>query len=269
MDGHRFDELTKRFAFGTSRRRVVKGLAGGIVAGAAALLGRSQADAQQVTQAYCGNATCTGHPGVCNDGCVCCVWSNGNSRCMPPANCQRLGGEVETSCIEGQPCDNGSGCPGYCLEGSCVDICSAVGKTCVDGACQDLIGFSQPPDVVWQALTDRKALAAWAMDNDFKPVVGHRFQLRAAPRAGFDGVMEGEVVAVEPGRRLSFTWRGGSLTTSTTVTLTLEPEGAGTRLRLNHSSPDNTPCLAARELLGRDWTDAYFRRALWRHLKRS
>jgi uncharacterized protein YndB with AHSA1/START domain len=107
------------------------------------------------------------------------------------------------------------------------------------------------------------------MDNDFEPVVGHRFQLRTAPRAGFDGVMEGEVVAVEPGRQLSFTWHGGSLETPTTVTLTLEPDGEGTRLHLTHSSPDNSPCLAARQLLGRDWQDAYLRRALSRHLERS
>jgi uncharacterized protein YndB with AHSA1/START domain len=267
MDGQRFDELTRRFAFGTSRRRVLKGLAAGVAGGVATMLGRSRADAQ--TQASCGNVVCAGNPGVCNEGCVCCVFGNGNSRCLAPATCQRLGGEVESVCSEGQPCDTGNSCLGFCLNGACLDVCAAGGKACVDGTCQDLIGFSQPPDVVWRALTDSKALAAWAMDNDFKPVVGHRFQLRAAPRFGFDGVMEGEVVAVEPGRRLSFTWRGGSLTTPTTVTLTLEPEGEGTRIRLTHSSPDNTPCLAARELLGRDWADAYFRRALSRHLTRG
>ncbi|HET8524364.1 MAG TPA: SRPBCC domain-containing protein [Thermomicrobiales bacterium] len=268
MDGQRFDELTKRFAFGTSRRRVVKGLAGGVVAGVAALLGRSGTEAQRVTQAYCGNMTCAADPTVCREGCGCCVFGNGNNRCMPPNDCQRLGGTTTVVCTEGEFCNDGSGCPAGCSNGTCVNICTMTGKACIEGQCVTQTGFTQPPSVVWSALTDSKALSSWAMDNDFVPEVGHRFTLRSAPRAGFDGVMEGEVVAVEPGRQLSFTWRGGALETPTTVTLTLEPDGSGTQLRLTHSSPDNSPCLAARQLLGRDWQEAYLRRSLSRHLGR-
>lgn len=93
MDGNRFDELTKGLAFGASRRKVIKGLTGAVVAGVAAMFGRSETDARRVTQAYCGNHACADDPGVCNDGCVCCVWGNGNSRCMPPNDCLRAGGE--------------------------------------------------------------------------------------------------------------------------------------------------------------------------------
>lgn len=28
---------------------------------------------------------------------------------------------------------------------------------------------------LWSALTDSKMLAKWVLENDFKPVVGHRF----------------------------------------------------------------------------------------------
>jgi hypothetical protein len=105
VDGQRFDELTKRIAAGVPRRRVIKGLAGGAVAGAAALLRRSGADAQRVTQAYCGNYVCKDDPSVCRDGCECCVFGNGNSRCMPPQDCARYGG---TSCDESGQCGTGS-----------------------------------------------------------------------------------------------------------------------------------------------------------------
>ena len=46
--------------------------------------------------------------------------------------------------------------------------------------------LAQPPEKVWRALTEPKLLAAWLMDNDIAPIVGHRFQFRAQPaQAGF------------------------------------------------------------------------------------
>jgi hypothetical protein len=45
MDGERFDRLTKHLADGTSRRRVLRGLAGGVGAAALAALGRRPAAA--------------------------------------------------------------------------------------------------------------------------------------------------------------------------------------------------------------------------------
>ncbi|HET8522980.1 MAG TPA: hypothetical protein VFL82_07090, partial [Thermomicrobiales bacterium] len=109
MDGQRFDELTRQLARGVSRRRVLKGLAGGAAGALAALRGRAPVGA--VRQASCGNVVCTGQPEVCNDGCVCCVFSNGNSRCMPDNQCQRLNGDVETPCT-----DNEKRCNGECID---------------------------------------------------------------------------------------------------------------------------------------------------------
>jgi uncharacterized protein YndB with AHSA1/START domain len=34
---------------------------------------------------------------------------------------------------------------------------------------------------VWRALTQGPLIKGWLMANDFQPVVGHRFQFRAAP----------------------------------------------------------------------------------------
>jgi uncharacterized protein YndB with AHSA1/START domain len=99
-----------------------------------------------------------------------------------------------------------------------------------------------PPEKVWRALTEPQLLAAWLMQNDIKPQLGHRFTFRAAPVPGWDGVVHCEVLAVEPDRRLRYSWRGGSdkleqygarIDTVVTWTLTPNPSG-GTRLRLDH-----------------------------------
>ena len=42
-----------------------------------------------------------------------------------------------------------------------------------------------PPEKVWRALTEPELLAAWLMQNDIKPQLGHRFTFRAAPVPGW------------------------------------------------------------------------------------
>src|ERR1041385_7321681 len=68
----------------------------------------------------------------------------------------------------------------------------------------------QTPDRVWRALTDSRLVEKWLMPNDFKPVVGHRFNFRSQPVPGWDGTVDCEVLTVEPERRLEYSWRGGS-----------------------------------------------------------
>jgi uncharacterized protein YndB with AHSA1/START domain len=36
-----------------------------------------------------------------------------------------------------------------------------------------------PPEKIWRALTQPHLIEEWLMKNDFTPVVGHRFNLRA------------------------------------------------------------------------------------------
>lgn len=95
-----------------------------------------------------------------------------------------------------------------------------------------------PPERVWQALTDKDAIARWLMPNDFEPVLGHHFTFRTnpMPALGFDGICRCEVTALEPPCLLAFTWVGGAL--DTLVTFRLAPEGEGTRLYFEHSSFD-------------------------------
>lgn len=98
-----------------------------------------------------------------------------------------------------------------------------------------------PPAVVWQALTDPEAIAEWMMPvHDFAPVIGRRFQLRAKPMPGWDGVIEGKVLEVDEPHRLAYSWKGSRMRGTTTVrwTLTARAEGAGTHLRLDHQGFD-------------------------------
>jgi len=84
------------------------------------------------------------------------------------------------------------------------------------------------PDKVWRALTQPQLLEEWLMKSDFKPVVGHRFRFRADW-----GAVDCRVLAVEPGKTLSYTWAAYGL--ETVVTWTLTPASGGTDLRMEQS----------------------------------
>jgi uncharacterized protein YndB with AHSA1/START domain len=97
-----------------------------------------------------------------------------------------------------------------------------------------------PPERVWAALTDPALLAQWLMSNDFEPTVGHRFTFETEPVPGqdFDGIIDCEVLSIDPPRALLISWRGGTL--DSTVSWQLEPEGTGTRLFLIHDGFDDS-----------------------------
>jgi uncharacterized protein YndB with AHSA1/START domain len=90
-----------------------------------------------------------------------------------------------------------------------------------------------PPEKIWRALTQASLMNQWLMSNDFEPVVGHKFSLRATPVPGWSGVIECEVLLVEPNARLSYTW--GTLGLQSVVTWILTPTASGTQVRMEHS----------------------------------
>lgn len=121
----------------------------------------------------------------------------------------------------------------------------------------------QPPARVWRALTDPGLLARWLMPNDFRLAVGHRFTFRTdpIPGAGFGGVGHCEVLAFEENVSLALAWRAAPDDPSdldSTVTFTLAPEGAGTRLFIEHTGfdPDDPHQLFARKMMGGGWRGA-------------
>lgn len=94
--------------------------------------------------------------------------------------------------------------------------------------------FPQPPEIVWEYLTQPELLALWLMPNDISPVLGHKFQFRTKPmpRFGFDGIVHCEILEVQPCKKLSYSWKGGML--DTIVEWTLTPAANGTTLLLEH-----------------------------------
>jgi uncharacterized protein YndB with AHSA1/START domain len=85
-----------------------------------------------------------------------------------------------------------------------------------------------PPEKIWRALTQPQLIEEWLMKNDFKPVVGHRFDFRADW-----GSVDCRVLAVEPNKTLCYTW--GAFGLESVVTWTLTPTSTGTHLRMEHS----------------------------------
>jgi uncharacterized protein YndB with AHSA1/START domain len=95
--------------------------------------------------------------------------------------------------------------------------------------------FPYPPEKLWRALTQPHLIEEWLMKNDFKPDVGHRFNLRA----DWGGVLDCEVLAVEPNRTLSYTWNFAhddpAFDMKSVVVFTLTATSAGTHLRMEQS----------------------------------
>jgi uncharacterized protein YndB with AHSA1/START domain len=89
------------------------------------------------------------------------------------------------------------------------------------------------PEKIWRALTQGALIKEWLMDNDFQPVVGHRFNFRSTPMPNWDGIIGSEVLVVEPDKKLSYSW--GSMGLESIVVWTLTPTGGGTLLRMEQS----------------------------------
>jgi uncharacterized protein YndB with AHSA1/START domain len=90
-----------------------------------------------------------------------------------------------------------------------------------------------PQEKVWRALTEGQLIGEWLMKNDFQPVVGHRFTFRATPVPNWNGVIDCEVLVVDPITRLSYGW--GSMGLESVVAWTLTPTTGGTNVRMEHS----------------------------------
>lgn len=90
-----------------------------------------------------------------------------------------------------------------------------------------------PPEKIWRALTQPHLIEEWLMKTDFQLVKGQKFTLRNQPRPDVSVVIEGEVLAIEPHRTLSYSWRAFGL--DSTVTFTLEPTPTGTIIRMEQT----------------------------------
>jgi uncharacterized protein YndB with AHSA1/START domain len=96
-----------------------------------------------------------------------------------------------------------------------------------------------PAEKIWRALTQGPLIEEWLMQNNFQPVVGHRFNFRSTPMPHWNGVVDCEVLVVEPNKRLSYRWNSSGAEAiaglKTVVTWTLTPTGGGTHVRMEQS----------------------------------
>ena len=92
-----------------------------------------------------------------------------------------------------------------------------------------------PPEKLWRALTEPHLIEEWLMKNDFEPAVGHRFNLSGH----WGGVLDCEVLAVEPNKRMTYSWDFAhddpAYALKSVVTFTLTPTSPGTHLRMEQS----------------------------------
>jgi len=120
------------------------------------------------------------------------------------------------------------------------------------------------PEIVFAFFTDPEKYCRWqGIAASLEPVPGGRYHVDFTSRGG----ARGRYLVVDPPRRIVFTWgwafsgdpaRGmipppgiaEVLPGSTTVEITLEPDGDGTLVRLRHSG---LPSDAARTIHGTQW----------------
>jgi uncharacterized protein YndB with AHSA1/START domain len=94
--------------------------------------------------------------------------------------------------------------------------------------------YPHPPERVWQALTDRRALSSWMMDNDFEACLGHQFQFQSCPLPGLKVTIYCQVLEVEAPKRLVYSWKEHPSDPASRVVWTLVPAAGGTQVRLQH-----------------------------------
>ena len=94
--------------------------------------------------------------------------------------------------------------------------------------------IAHPPEKLWRALTQPHLISEWLMRNDFAPVVGRKFTL-----TGDWGSVECDVLTVEPGKTLTYTWNhvhdDPAFDLRSVVNFTLTPTAAGTLLRMEQT----------------------------------
>jgi uncharacterized protein YndB with AHSA1/START domain len=93
--------------------------------------------------------------------------------------------------------------------------------------------IAAPAEKIWRALTQPHLIEEWLMKSDFKPVVGHKFNLSKQATPEIKVVIDCEVLDVESEKSLTYRW--SAYGTDTVVTFTLTPTPDGTTLRVEQA----------------------------------
>jgi uncharacterized protein YndB with AHSA1/START domain len=113
------------------------------------------------------------------------------------------------------------------------------------------IHINATPDRVWGVMASAEGIKKWLGPATYEPRQGSKIDFNVTHEGG-KYYMFGEVMTFDPPHELAFTWTeqpvgGEAWPASTLVTLTLTPEGDGTRVRLTHSGFENLPADIAQE----------------------
>ncbi|MBC9929516.1 SRPBCC family protein [Chitinophaga qingshengii] len=101
--------------------------------------------------------------------------------------------------------------------------------------------LNAPVKKVWEALTIKEKMKQWYFDvSDFKPEVGFQFSFAASDN-GVEYVHRCRVTAVEPNKRLAYTWKYDNYEGESLLTFELQPEGDQTKLVLTHEGLETFP----------------------------
>ncbi len=117
--------------------------------------------------------------------------------------------------------------------------------------------YPYPPEKVWQTLTNSRALAAWLMENDFEPRLGHKFRFQHSNLPGFNGNIDCQVIELDEPQRLSYTWQDSMMCQPSIVTWTLKAVDGGTRLKLNHKQLETITSRQEKMRLEEPWQSQF------------
>lgn len=119
--------------------------------------------------------------------------------------------------------------------------------------------YSAPVEKVWQAITDKEQMKEWYFTLDyFKPEVGFEFMFPGQGAKGEKYIHLCRITEVDPGKKLTYSWRYENMPGNSFVTFELFSEGDTTRLRLTHAGletfvTDNPDF--AKESFAKGWTE--------------
>jgi uncharacterized protein YndB with AHSA1/START domain len=118
--------------------------------------------------------------------------------------------------------------------------------------------FPYSQEQVWRTLTDPELIPLWTTagrggrPEGFIPEAGTHFRYIATPIPPFwNGIVECDVLEIDPPRLLRYTWVGDEGARPSIVTCAVEPAGNGTRLTWEHTDFAGIDGYMMSKLLGR------------------
>ncbi|MFD0766964.1 SRPBCC domain-containing protein [Mucilaginibacter lutimaris] len=100
--------------------------------------------------------------------------------------------------------------------------------------------LNAPVSQVWQALTDNEKMKQWYFKlESFEPRIGFEFSFAGQGSTGEKFTHNCRITAVEPEKKLSYTWAYDGFPGSSEVSFELFPEGDKTLVRITHTGLDS------------------------------